>query len=158
MERAKVALQPPAVAAEPPRATASRSGGQRRAKAAAESPAILDPRAIDRLRSLGLPAGASGSDLVTELVDVFLKEVPDKLDRISKALAEEDYTRAHRFAHSLVSSAGNLGAVGLVKAARALESILRLKNQADSEQAYLALKREFDLLAPQLSRQRQKVD
>ncbi len=120
--------------------------------------AILDPRAIERLRGLGLPTGSSGSDLVTELVDAFLREVPDKLSRISKALAEEDFLKAHRFAHSLVSSAGNLGAVGVVKAARSLESLLRLKSPGDCEQAYLALRHEFDLAVPELKRERQKVN
>jgi PAS domain S-box-containing protein len=118
-------------------------------------PTIIDGRALTRLRSLGLPAGASGTDLVTELVDAFLREVPDKLVRISKALSEQDYPKAHRFTHSLVSSAGNLGAVGVVKAARTLESVLRLKSADDSEQAYLALEREFALVEPELSKERQ---
>ncbi|MBK5257626.1 MAG: response regulator [Vicinamibacteria bacterium] len=119
-------------------------------------PTIVDGRALSRLRSLGLPAGSSGSDLVTELVDAFLREVPDKLTRISKALSEQDYLKAHRFAHSLVSAAGNLGAVGVVKAARTLESVLRLKSLEDSEQAYLALEREFALVEPELAKERQK--
>ena len=105
-----------------------------------------------------MPSGVSGSDLVTELVDAFLNEMPDKLGRISRALSEQDYLKAHRFAHSVVSAAGNLGAVGVVKAARTLESVLRLKSKSESEQAYLALKREFDLAVPGLSQQRQKVD
>jgi hypothetical protein len=54
-----------------------------------------------------------------------------------------------------VSSAGNLGAVGVVKAARTLESVLRLKSADDSEQAYLALEREFALVEPELSKERQ---
>ncbi len=152
----------------------ARSGGQKRTKVAqlpppppaAEGPsmpmaplppAIVDGRAIERLRRLGLPTGASGSDLVTELVDGFLVEVPDKLNRIAKALSEEDFLKAHRFAHSLVSAASNLGAVGVVKAARTLESVLRLKSREESEQAYLGLKHEFDLAAPELSRERQKA-
>jgi HPt (histidine-containing phosphotransfer) domain-containing protein len=121
-------------------------------------PAIIDARALERLRALGLPSGASGSDLVTELVDAFLKEVPDKLSRIARALSEEDFQKAHRFAHSLVSAAGNLGAVGVVKAARTLESVLRLRNPGDCEHAYLALKHEFDLAVPELGRERQKVN
>ena len=143
-----------------------RSGGDKRANPNPAPPGVtvpapgvvVDLRAVERLRAMGLPAGASGSDLVTELVDTFLKDVPDKLNRIARALAEADYLRAHRFTHSLVSAAGNLGALGVVKAARTLESVLRLRSQADSEQAYRALQAEFDLAAPELSRQRQKVN
>jgi PAS domain S-box-containing protein len=149
----------------------SRSGYLRRAKVdpPTSSPAtptppsvststIIDTRAIERLRALGLPTGTSGSDLVTELVDGFLKEAPDKLARISKALAEQDFVKAQRFSHSLVSTAGNLGVVGMVKAARALESVLRLKSPEACEQAYGALKHEFELALPELARERQKVD
>jgi PAS domain S-box-containing protein len=134
--------------------------GATRAPTPEDSPpgqsAVVDRRALARLRSLGLPAGSSGSDLVTEQVDAFLREVPDKLTRISKALSEQDYLKAHRFAHSLVSAASNLGAVGVVKAARTLESVLRLKSREDSEQAYLALEREFALAEVELSKERQK--
>jgi len=158
--------------AERPSASISRSGGQKRTRVAplppappaaggspvpASPPVILDARAIERLRRLGLPTGASGSDLVTELVDAFLREVPDKLNRIHKALTDEDFQKAHRFAHSLVSAASNLGAVGVVKAARTLESVLRLKSREDSEQAYLGLEHEFELAAPELARERQKA-
>ncbi|MBX7186245.1 MAG: response regulator [Vicinamibacteria bacterium] len=141
------------------------TGTQRRSQAiqvpartASATPAIIDTRALERLRGLGLPTGSSGSDLVTELIDGFLREVPDKLHRIGRALDEEDFSKAHRFTHSLVSAAGNLGVVGVVKAARTLESVLRLKSPADCEQAYLALKAEFDLAQPELAKERQNVD
>ena len=50
-----------------------------------------------------------------------------------------------------------LGALGVVKAARTLESVLRLKSRVDSHKAYLAVKHEFDLAVPELSRERQKA-
>ena len=153
-------------AASPEGAAAFLSGAHRRSQAipapprgaSPAAPAIIDTRALDRLRGLGLPTGASGSDLVTELVDGFLREAPDKLNRIARALAEEDFPKAQRFAHSLVSAAGNLGVVGVVKAARTLESVLRLRSPEDCEHAYLALKHEYDLALPELARERQKVD
>jgi CheY-like chemotaxis protein/HPt (histidine-containing phosphotransfer) domain-containing protein len=167
LERAKEGIAKQAAATEGAgTATAHLSSAMRRSAAipapardsAPSPPTIVDTRALERLRGLGLPTGASGSDLVTELVDGFLKEVPDKLDRIARALAEEDFLKAHRFAHSLVSAAGNLGVVGVVKAARTLESVLRLKSPEDCEHAYLALKHEFDLAVPELARERQKVN
>jgi HPt (histidine-containing phosphotransfer) domain-containing protein len=167
LDRAKEGIAKQARAfAEIPTSSTLPTGGQKRSLAmpsppndvASPSPAIIDTRALERLRDLGLPTGTSGSDLVTELVDGFLREVPEKLNRIAKALEEEDFLKAHRFAHSLVSAAGNLGVVGVVKAARTLESVLRLKSREDCEHAYLALKHEFDLAAPELARERQKVD
>jgi CheY-like chemotaxis protein/HPt (histidine-containing phosphotransfer) domain-containing protein len=169
LDRAKEGIAKGEVSPEARTSMTSRSGTLRRQNAGpapsptsgppkASSSAIIDTRALDRLRGLGLPTGTSGSDLVTELVDGFLREVPDKLNRIGKALAEDDFPKAHRFTHSLVSAAGNLGVVGVVKAARTLESVLRLKSPEDCEQAYLALKHEFDLAMPELARERQKVD
>ena len=165
LDRAKEGIAKASEAPEPRLVTNSGGEGMKRVRVAQPSPApsqaaasaILDTRAIERLRGLGLPTGSSGSDLVTELVDTFLREVPDKLNRISKALSEGDFAKAHRFTHSLVSAAGNLGVVGVVKAARSLESLLRLKSQEESEQAYLALQHECDLAVPQLTRERQKV-
>ena len=160
LKRARQALQPAPV--EQKSGTTSRSGGQKRAKSGpiasddGRQTAVIDAKALSRLRGLGLPTGSSGNDLVTELVDTFLQEVPDKLNRISKALAEDDFLKAHRFTHSLVSAAGNLGAVGIVKSARTLESVLRLKSRADSDVAYRALKAEFERAIPQLSRERHK--
>ncbi len=167
LDRAKEGMARQAVAPEGATTGASfLSGAHRRSQAipappresSPVAPAIIDTRALDRLRGLGLPTGSSGSDLVTELVDGFLREVPDKINRIGKALVEEDFTKAHRFTHSLVSAAGNLGVVGVVKAARTLESVLRLKSPEDCEHAYLALKHEFDLAVPELARERQKVN
>jgi PAS domain S-box-containing protein len=165
MERAKEAVHKRPTAAEARAVPAALSPPMQAAVKALPSrepdpspTAIIDLRAIERLRSLGLPTGSSGSDLVTELVDAFLREAPDKLSRISKALLDEDFPKAHRFTHSLVAAASNLGVVGVVKAARTLESMLRLKSQADSEQAYIALREEFERSVPELSRERQKVN
>ena len=36
--------------------------------------------------------------------------------------------------------------------------MLRLKSQGDSEQAYVALREEFERAVPELSRERQKVN
>jgi HPt (histidine-containing phosphotransfer) domain-containing protein len=57
-----------------------------------------------------------------------------------------------------VSTAGNLGVVGMVKAARTLESVLRLKSPEACEQAFGVLKHEFDQAQPELARERQKVE
>jgi len=46
----------------------------------------------------------------------------------------------------------------VVKAARSLESLLRLKSHEESEHAYLALKHEYDLAVPEMTRERRKVD
>jgi PAS domain S-box-containing protein len=157
LERAKGALQANLQPSAGRSESSSRSSGQRRRKDVPVPSQAIDRSVIERLRGLGLPAGVSGTDLVTELVDAFLRDVPDKLDRILKALQEEDYSKAHRFTHSLVSAAGNLGALGVVKAARTLESVLRLKSHADSERAYRALRNEFDNVSPRLLSERQKV-
>jgi len=153
VDRAKEAIEGHRTTPSSPPVQRRRLGDALRAPAP-----VIDVRALERLRALGLPSGASGADLVTELIDAFLREVPEKLGKISQALDTEDFQKAHRFSHSLVSAAGNLGALGVVRAARELETLLRLKNLADGQKACIVLKQEFDLAATELLRERQKVD
>ena len=139
-----------------------RSGGHRRAKSGPiatphsnQSPLETPVASQDHA---GNSKRAPGSESGDELIDAFLRDGPEKLERISAAVSEGDYSKAHRLVHSLVTNAVNLGAVGMVKAGRALESALRLKSRADSQRASLALKGEFEAAARRLSRERQNVN
>jgi HPt (histidine-containing phosphotransfer) domain-containing protein len=47
--------------------------------------------------------------LITEVMDVFLKQVPDELQNINKAVAEMDYAKIKIFAHSMRSTVSIMG-------------------------------------------------
>jgi HPt (histidine-containing phosphotransfer) domain-containing protein len=70
---------------------------------------------LGQLRRLG------GDKLIAELIDLFFKTTPQRLEAIRAAVEGGDPAAAARAAHSLTSSAGNLGAVALQQLAAALE-------------------------------------
>jgi HPt (histidine-containing phosphotransfer) domain-containing protein len=68
-----------------------------------------------QLRRLG------GDKLIVELIDLFLQLAPQRLEAARTGLAAGDLAAVARAAHSLTSSAGNLGVVRVQEAAAALE-------------------------------------
>jgi HPt (histidine-containing phosphotransfer) domain-containing protein len=76
----------------------------------------LDPEAIARLRRLG------GDDLAGTLAAMFLDLAPRRLEAARAGLASGDADAVRRAAHSLKSSAGNVGAFAVLEAADRLEA------------------------------------
>jgi HPt (histidine-containing phosphotransfer) domain-containing protein len=76
----------------------------------------LDPEAIARLRRLG------GDSLAASLAALFLDLAPRRLAAARAALDADDADAVRRAAHSLKSSAGNVGAFVLLEAAGQLET------------------------------------
>lgn len=72
------------------------------------APAI-DPAALDKLRAMR----QGDSDLVLEVIDLFLQETPDRLVALRDALARGDLGVISRVAHTIRGSAGHLGAKAL---------------------------------------------
>ena len=91
------------------------------ASGAADSPAIKMV-AIDALRELDEPGS---TELVTHLVGSFLKSANDSLARVAAAATEGDAKTLAQGAHSLKSSAANLGADALAACYRELEKLGR---------------------------------
>ncbi len=71
---------------------------------------VLDPEVIECLKELG---GEDDPGLFAELVDMFLHDTPERLTALQTALASDDIKEIERVAHSMKSSCGNLGAMGL---------------------------------------------
>ena len=82
-----------------------------------ESP-VLDPSVIDTLRQLTPPGEP---DVLTEVLQMFLQEVPPRIERLRNACTAGDIQEVHRAAHSLKGSAGNIGASRLLDVCRRLD-------------------------------------
>ena len=67
-------------------------------------PTIIDPAALERLVKWG------GPSLSNEIVQLFLENGPARMDQIRVAIDGEDLDAPERGAHSLKSSAANVGA------------------------------------------------
>jgi two-component system, sensor histidine kinase and response regulator len=76
---------------------------------------LLDGAAVARLQRLG------GGELLRGMLELFLTQGPERLDAMDAAAAAGDAAHVERAAHSLKSSAGNLGAQRLQHAAELLE-------------------------------------
>lgn len=79
---------------------------------------VLDPEVIESLKLLG---GEDDPALFRDLVEIFIKETPPLIAKLEQALASGDAHALERAAHSLKSSSGNLGALGLSSIFRDVE-------------------------------------
>ncbi|MFM8533029.1 MAG: Hpt domain-containing protein [Acidimicrobiia bacterium] len=79
---------------------------------------VLDPAVLDVLRSLSAPGEP---DVLTEVLQLFMVEVPPRLDKLRNAWAEGNIQEVHRSAHSLKGSAGNIGANAMFAVCKELD-------------------------------------
>jgi signal transduction histidine kinase/CheY-like chemotaxis protein/HPt (histidine-containing phosphotransfer) domain-containing protein len=86
--------------------------------AAAGEPGLLDPQRIEELRALGR---RTGRDLLASLAGLFRQSGSQQLAELRQAFETLDQPAAKRAAHTLKSSAGNIGATELADLARAIE-------------------------------------
>jgi HPt (histidine-containing phosphotransfer) domain-containing protein len=77
---------------------------------------IIDPQALERLREWG------GDKLAGQMVRLFLKNSGTRMDQIRAGVSAADLKEAERGAHSLKSSAANIGAETLRTLATRIES------------------------------------
>ena len=77
---------------------------------------VIDRQALERLKEWG------GDKLAGQMVRLFLKNSGTRMDQIRKGVAEGDPEEAERGAHSLKSSAANIGAEALRTLATQIES------------------------------------
>ena len=91
---------------------------------------IIDPQALDRLREWG------GEKLAGQMVRLFLKNSGTRMDQIRNGLAGSDLQETERGAHSLKSSAANIGAETLRTMATRMESAA-LDDSVDDARALL---------------------
>jgi HPt (histidine-containing phosphotransfer) domain-containing protein len=78
---------------------------------------VLEGTALVRLERLG------GTGLVRQMIELYLQHGTERLDALAAGVAASDARAVERAAHSLKSSAGNLGALRLQHTADALEAM-----------------------------------
>ena len=83
-----------------------------------ESDSVLDPDVVQSLKDLG---GDDDPGLFAELVELFLRDMPPRLDSLSEAMDSGDAKQLERTAHAMKSSCGNLGAMALAELCRQIE-------------------------------------
>jgi HPt (histidine-containing phosphotransfer) domain-containing protein len=100
--------------------------------ALASALAGLGNETIDPSWLATLGVGRAGHDLVSELVDMFVRSIPGRVGEIRDALELDDADGLRFVAHSLRGSAANLGAGALSRVCRDLEDAAVAGRMADA--------------------------
>lgn len=109
----------------------------------------LDPVAFERLKRLG------GVQLLREMIDLFLGHAPARLEAALAAGARGDIVGVNRAAHSLKSSAANLGARLVREQAEQLERVSAGEVPGDVPQMLNVLRDAFARARARLEAERQ---
>jgi two-component system sensor histidine kinase/response regulator len=104
---------------------------------------------IDRTEALERVEG--DVDLLRELVQIFLEDLPERVGEIRAALAARDTQILARAAHSLKGSAANISAIAVSDAARRLEKAAQESDLMNASTALRDLETEVEVLAKELS-------
>ncbi len=109
--------------------------------------AVIDPEALDRLREWG------GDKLLGQMLRLFLENSPKRMAQIRGGLGDGPLDDAEKGAHSLKSSAANVGAMDVRTVAAAMEERARAGEDVDArgllpdlERAYASARAELEAI------------
>jgi len=114
--------------------------------------ARIDPAALERLSEWG------GGALRSRIIGLFLENAPERMEAIREGLAEERAggedapELAERSAHSLASSAANVGAHMLATLSRRMESALVGGSRERTVQLLSAMETEMEVVMEEFKR------
>jgi HPt (histidine-containing phosphotransfer) domain-containing protein len=94
----------------------------------------LEPAALAELQSLADP---DGPDIFGELVQLYLGDLPERMDGIRQAVAQADSAALRREAHRLKGSSQQMGATRLAALCLELENLGR-NNRVEEAMSFLA--------------------
>lgn len=110
---------------------------------------ILDPAVLDTLRKLTPPGEP---DVLNEVLQLFLDEVPPRVERLRNAWTAGNIEEVHRSAHSLKGSAGNIGARRLHAICSQLDEIGKSREMDGAAALVDELDAEFDKVDTEIRR------
>ncbi len=107
---------------------------------AMSSSPVIDPQAIENLRSLN---PGDNDEFLKELTVIFLEDTPQRITDLDQGLAAGDTARFTRAAHSIKGSSANMGAMLLRAAAEKLEHHSRQNGLKDVDPLIAVVREEF---------------
>lgn len=111
---------------------------------------MLDGGALERLDRIG------GREFVLEMIDLFLEHSPQRLAAGRAAFDAGDLTGVYRAAHSLKSTAANLGARSLQSAAEQAEGRAAAKDAEAIAPLLDEMERHFERVRVELTSERSR--
>ncbi len=113
---------------------------------------VVDRAAIERLKEWG------GDSLPRKMIDIFLVHGPERMTQIKQGLASGVARTAEAGAHSLKSSAGNVGALRLQGLLEQAERLAEEGKMEDLGALLPELEEALDLACRELRTLREEVD
>lgn len=101
--------------------------------------------AFQKLGKLG------GESFLNQMIQIFLKDVPQRIDKIETALKNEQYETIEHMVHTIKSSAANLGANELASVAQSMEKLCSVKNRLELDHRVKILKKTAETTFSDLS-------
>jgi HPt (histidine-containing phosphotransfer) domain-containing protein len=99
---------------------------------------LVDPAQLDRLREWG------GPELQKKMIELFLSHGQERLDQIREGVSTQVFEKAETGAHTLKSSAGNVGAHRVQGLAQEAELMAEDEDMAKLEGLLSELETEFE--------------
>jgi PAS domain S-box-containing protein len=101
----------------------------------------LDTEVLQAFRNM---MGASASQFLTQLIDVYLEDTPNLLQLIGIAVNHQDAAAMQQAAHTLKSSSASLGAMTFSKLCEELEIMANSGTTAGAREIMLQIESEYD--------------
>jgi HPt (histidine-containing phosphotransfer) domain-containing protein len=105
---------------------------------------------LDREQALAAMAG--DVELLSEMAEIFLSDLPSMVEKVERAVSEGDSGALHRSAHTLKGAVNNFRAQPAAAAAFRLECIGREGDLTDAEAARERLLQELGRLTPEIEK------
>jgi HPt (histidine-containing phosphotransfer) domain-containing protein len=99
---------------------------------------VLDHAQIHRLKEWG------GADLQRKMIDLFLTHARERVAQIKEGLTEQESRKAETGAHTLKSSAGNVGARRLQELSADAEALAEKGELPSLQELFPSIEREFE--------------
>lgn len=115
-----------------------------------ENPQTVEDQLHQLDEALALSRVGGDTDLLREIVELFLDDYPNTLEKIRSAVAVRDAVAIEQHAHSLKGSVSTFGAQNAFEAAFALEKQGRSRELGDVEAGLRQLESALGALRPEL--------
>lgn len=91
-----------------------------------EAQIVIDPTTFNELKD------QMGDDFMIDLINTYILETGELIEKLRQALALQDYSSFTRFAHSIKSSSASLGALVFSQQARELEMMGKVNDLTEA--------------------------
>ncbi len=110
---------------------------------------VINHNALDNIRAL---AGEGNEDLLKQIIEIFLSDMPHQFSKLESSLADNDLNTIRAVAHSMKSASANIGAMRVSAIFKDLEEAGRNNTPELITELLKQLDDEYKVLSPMLNK------